>query len=78
MSDSPVGPARRVFCPNREDGRFVSSTGFIHAYLKHLKPTLGFNPEMDSSDFPVWRDAVRTKLLELMSFPEPDLPQRAS
>jgi hypothetical protein len=66
---------RRVFSTDREDGRFTSSPAFIHAYLKHLKPKLAFDPEMDPQDFPAWRDAVRTKLLELMGFPEFDQPQ---
>ncbi len=66
---------RRIYSSDREDGRFKSSPAFIHAYLKHLKPKLRFNPEMDPKDFPAWRDAVRTKLLELMNFPEFDQPQ---
>ena len=60
----------RVFSSNRDDGRHVSSTGFMHAYLKHLKPKLEFDPEMAPKDFPAWREAVRVKLLELMAFPE--------
>ena len=66
---------RRVFSTDREDGRFVSSTAFIHAYLKHLKPKLAFDPRMKPHDFPVWRDAVRAKIRELMGFPEFDRPQ---
>ena len=60
----------------RMDGN-VSSTGFIHAHLKHMKPKLEFDPEMDPKDFPAWREAVRTKLLELMAFPEFDESQPA-
>jgi len=66
---------RQVFSSDREDGRFKSSMGFIHAHLKHLKPKLRFNPAMEPKDFPVWREAVRAKLLELMAFPELDQPQ---
>lgn len=73
-ADQPATP-RRTISTDRDDGRHVSSTGFIHAYLKHMKPKLQFNPEMDPKDFPAWRDAVRTKLLELMAFPEFDEPQ---
>mgnify|MGYP000868951556 FL=1 len=65
----------RVFASGREDGRFVTSTGFIHAHLKHLKPKLEFDPEMNPTDYPAWQDAVRAKLLELMSFPEFNQPQ---
>jgi hypothetical protein len=67
-ADSP----RRVFSTDRKDGRFTSSPAFIHAYLKHLKPKLEFDPEMNAQTFSAWRDAVRTKLLELMGFPELD------
>jgi len=66
---------RRVFTSDREDGRFKSSPAFIHAYLKHLKRKLEFDPGMTPQDFPAWRSAVRTKLLELMGFPEFDQPQ---
>ena len=65
----------RFFETDREDGRFVSSVAFIHAYLKHLKPKLAFDPAMKPEDFPAWREAVRAKLLELMGFPKFDTPQ---
>lgn len=71
--DPAVTPG--VFTSGRDDNRFVSSTGFIHAYLKHLKPKLEFNPEMPPEDFPAWRDSVRKRLLDLMAFPEFDRPQ---
>jgi hypothetical protein len=73
--DEAAPPPPRLFASGREDGRFVSSTGFIHAHLKHLKPKLAFDPGMEPGDFSVWRDAVRAKLLELMCFPEFDQPQ---
>ncbi len=68
-------PARQVFTSDREDGRFVSSTGFIHAYLKHMRPKLAFDPAMKADRFPAWREAVREKLRELMCFPELTEPQ---
>ncbi|MBT7302142.1 MAG: hypothetical protein HN849_21620, partial [Victivallales bacterium] len=73
--DEAAPPPPRLFASEREDGRFVSSTGFIHAHLKHLKPKLAFDPEMEPGDFPAWREAVQAKLLELMCFPEFDQPQ---
>ncbi len=73
-ADQPDAP-RRAISTDREDGRHVSSTGFVHAYLKHLKPKLQFDPEMDPKDFTAWRDAVRARLLDLMAFPEFDEPQ---
>lgn len=70
-----TGTPPRLFSSGRDDERFMSSTGFIHAYLKHLKPKLEFNPKMNSEDFSAWREAVRARLLELMAFPEFDRPQ---
>ena len=68
-------PPRLVFSSDREDGRFTSSVGLIHAYLKHLKPKLAFDPRIKPQDFAAWRDAVREKIHELMGFPEFDQPQ---
>lgn len=66
---------RRLFSTDRQDGRFVSTTAFLHAYMKNLRPKLAFDPEMKPNDFPAWREAVRTKLRELMGFPDLDEPQ---
>ena len=66
---------RRVFSTDREDGRFVSTTGFIHAHLKHMRPKLAFDPQMKREDFPAWREAVREKVRQLMCFPELSEPQ---
>ena len=80
-AESPPSPAegktepRQVFSSDREDGRFVSSTGFIHAHLKHMRPKLAFDPTMRPEDFPAWREAVREKIRELMCFPEVSEPQ---
>jgi len=63
---------RRVYVSPRDDGRFVSSTGFLHAYLKHLRPKLAFDPNMKPAEFDAWRNAVRDKLRELVGFPEVD------
>lgn len=59
-----------VFRSEREDGRFVETAGFYHAYLKNLQPRLRFDPHMDRGDFDPWRERVREKLSELMFFPE--------
>jgi hypothetical protein len=60
----------RTFASGREDGRFVSTCGFLHAHMKHLRPKLAFDPKIKAADFAAWRTAVREKLLELMCFPE--------
>ena len=72
ISSSRIAESRdtRVFVSGREDGRFVSTAGFLQAQLKNLRPKLAFEPRMRAEDFPAWREAVREKLLELMCFPE--------
>lgn len=66
---------RRIFRTGREDGRFQSTAGFVHAYMRNLRPKLAFDPKMKPEDFPAWREAVRAKLRELMCFPEGLQPQ---
>ncbi len=78
-SKNPKPAAKRkrvVYTSGRDDGRFISSTAFIHAYLKHLEPKLAFDPTMPRDKVDAWRDAVRDKLRELMRFPDiPPQPQ---
>jgi len=64
---------RVTFTTDRDDGRFLSTAGFMHAYMKRMQPKLAFDPAMEPGDFPAWRGAVREKLSELMRFPE-DVP----
>lgn len=67
---------RQVFRSDREDGRFVSTAGFVHATMKGNPPALAWNPEMPLQEMPAWREAVREKLRELMRFPDvPEQPQ---
>ncbi|MAF65275.1 MAG: hypothetical protein CMJ84_06410 [Planctomycetes bacterium] len=61
---------RKRFDSGREDGRFVDTAGFVHAYIKEHKPKLAFDPHMDPSEFPAWRERLRQKVFELMAFPE--------
>jgi alpha/beta hydrolase family protein len=61
---------RKTFVSGREDGRFVDTAGFVHAYIKSHKPKLAFDPDMDAREFPVWRERLCQKVLELMAFPE--------
>ena len=63
-------PKRKVFESGRADGRFTGSSGFIYAYLKHMKPKLAYDPAMTGEEFFEWREKLRAKLLELMFFPE--------
>lgn len=62
--------ADKVFRSDRSDGRFLSTAGFYHQYLKQLRPRLAFDPAMSAAEMATWRNRVREKLLELMVFPE--------
>lgn len=59
-----------AFKSGREDGRFVETAGFYHAYLKNLKPRLRFDPTMSTDEMEAWRGKVREKLKDLLDFPE--------
>ena len=59
-----------TFVSGREDGRFIQTAGFLHAYLKALEPQLAFADAITLEGFGEWQDKVRQKLLELMCFPD--------
>jgi len=61
---------RTTFVSDREDGRFVDTADFMQAHIKSNKPKLAFDPGMEAREFPVWREKLRNKVLELMAFPD--------
>ncbi len=61
---------RLVFSSDRPDGRFLDIEGFMHQYLKDLKPVLEFDPKMNPEHFAGWQMLVAEKLRELLQFPE--------
>lgn len=65
-----VKSAVKSFVSGRADGRFEQTAGFLHAYLKNLRPKLAFDPALKADDFPVWRKDVREKLAELLCLPD--------
>lgn len=69
---------RGTFRSDREDGRFSSTLGFLHAYAKAHPPRLAFRPELPADELPAWRETVRGKLRELLCLPEvpPQPPPR--
>ena len=69
---------RLLFRSDRADGRFVSTAGLVHAYMKAHPPKLQFDPGMPAEKFPAWQQSVRDKLREIMHFPEvpPQPPPR--
>lgn len=72
----PAAKPRRVFSSDREDGRFLDTAGFLHDMMKRQTPKLSFDPQMKLEDFPAWQQALRTKVVELMAFP--DVPKQPS
>jgi hypothetical protein len=63
-------PERETFRSGRDDGRFITTLGFLHAYAKAHAPRLAFRPDLRAADLPAWRMAVRDKLREIMHFPD--------
>ena len=61
---------RITFESGRDDGRFVSTAGFLHAHMKHMRPKLALDPGITRDAFAAWREALRQKLQELMRFPD--------
>ena len=61
---------RKQFVSGRDDGRFGTTAGFIHASLKALDQPLAFDPDMPPEEIPRWRERVRDKLRELLRFPQ--------
>jgi len=60
----------RTFVSGRADGRFVETSGFVHAQLQALQPKLEYRPGRSRAVFTAWQGKVREKLRELMCFPE--------
>jgi fermentation-respiration switch protein FrsA (DUF1100 family) len=63
-------PDRDVFRSDRDDGRFASTAGFVHATMKELAPEFHYDPDMSAEQMPAWRDGLRERLRELMCFPD--------
>lgn len=59
-----------LFSTNRKDGRFFDTAGFLQQFIKHNKPVLTFDPDMNPEQFDRWQSQIRAKALELMAFPD--------
>jgi len=62
--------SKSPFTSSREDGRFTSTAGFLHAYMKHQHPALAFDPSMSREAFGAWQAQVREKLQQIMRLPD--------
>ena len=55
---------------DREDGRFVSSRGFVHSLLKNMCPEYAFNENFTKDEMLVWQAKVQESMKELMKHPD--------
>jgi hypothetical protein len=62
--------AHSILQTDRPDGRYLSTRGFEQQTLRDLKPRLRFNPAFTADQMATWRLAVRSKMRELMNFPD--------
>ena len=65
----------REYESNRDDGRYITTMGFVHELMKTGKANLAFDPNMPTERFAEWQERVRSKLGELLCLPE-DVPEQ--
>lgn len=61
-------PTKKLSDPDRPDGRFATTAGFVH-HLLTQEPELAFRPDLTQTGFEAWKKKVRRKLRELLTFP---------
>jgi hypothetical protein len=54
---------------DREDGRYVSSRGFVHALLKNMTPEYAFDENFTKEEMLVWQTKMQDSMKELMKHP---------
>lgn len=54
---------------DREDGRFVSSRGFVHSLLKNMTPEYAFDENFTKAEMLVWQENMQHSMKELMKHP---------
>ena len=54
---------------DREDGRYVSSRGFVHAFLKNMTPEYAFDENFTKEEMLVWQTKMQDSMKELMKHP---------
>lgn len=64
--------AHGVIESERDDGRFYSSRGVVHALLKNNVPKYAFNPGFTPGEFKQWQKNMRTAMARLMKHPQLD------
>lgn len=70
-----IGQEHNIIQSERQDGRFLSTYGVVHAMLSHIKPECAFQQDMTPEEFREWQHKVRKSMQEIMNFPEiKDMP----
>lgn len=70
-----TGSEHTIIQSERQDGRFLSTYGVVHAMLANIKPECAFQPDMTAEEFREWQHKVRKSMQEIMKFPEvKDMP----
>ena len=54
----------------REDGRFLSSYGVVHAMLRNTEPRYAFHRDFSPKEFRKWQKGLRHAMEEIMKFPQ--------
>lgn len=54
----------------REDGRFLSSYGVVHAMLRNTEPRYAFHSDFSPKEFRKWQKGLRHAMEEIMKFPQ--------
>lgn len=58
-----------VIRTDRQDGRYLSTRGFIQHQMRNLTPLLAFNSDVSAEMFATWKVNVANKVNDLMRFP---------
>ena len=70
-----IGSEHTIIQSERQDGRFLSTYGVVHAMLANIEPECAFQPDMTAEEFREWQHKVRKSMQEIMKFPEvKDMP----
>ena len=54
----------------REDGRFLSSYGVVHAMLRNTEPRYAFHSDFSPKEFRKWQKGLRHAMEKIMKFPQ--------
>ena len=59
-----------VIKTDRKDGRYISSRGVMHAFLKNTQPTFSFNPNFTKEEMLTWQKDMSRAMIDLMKHPD--------